>query len=57
MVGNLKGSSSYQAALEVETVARGGRLNEAQGLVTALTREIARLEQALNALAAEGLAA
>jgi PAS domain S-box-containing protein len=57
MVGNLKGASSYQAALELETAARSGALNEADGLVTVLSREITRLEQALNALAAEGLAA
>jgi hypothetical protein len=57
MVGNLKGSSSYHAALELETVARAGELSEALALVTTLEREVTRLEQALNAFAAEGLAA
>jgi CheY-like chemotaxis protein len=57
MVGNLQGASSYQAALELETAARGGALNDADGLVAVLKREITRLEQALTALAAEGLAA
>ena len=57
MVGSLRGVSSFDAALALEMIARGGHLDEADLAVRALEREIGRLEQALNALAGSGLAA
>ena len=57
MVGSLRGISSFDAALALELIARGGHLDEADLAVRVLEREIGRLEQALTAMAGSGLAA
>jgi two-component system, sensor histidine kinase and response regulator len=52
-VGNMAASRSYNAALELETLARAGNLREARASMATLARELARLQDALIGLAPE----
>jgi signal transduction histidine kinase/CheY-like chemotaxis protein/NO-binding membrane sensor protein with MHYT domain/HPt (histidine-containing phosphotransfer) domain-containing protein len=52
-VGNMAASRSFNAALELETLARAGNLREARASMATLERELSRLQDALIGLAPE----
>ena len=54
-VGNMAAVRAFGAALELETIARAGRLDEAASAAAALETEIARLERVLTRLVPAGV--